>query len=308
MPRPWGAMMRNNVMSRDPFARQHRNWAQWFGRESEAVRAATAARAQAAMEEWNLSTVEPFGGGGVGYVYRARLRSGEAVVLKVEPATAAWVPQAADRALVVWARAGLAPRVIASRDDGGTLLLELVTPGTPLGALTSSIGESFPVIADMARRLRGAGPTAAEGPFLTMAEHAEMDGWRRVLNRRHPRAVAELDALLSLPATTLIHNDLYQDNLLQSGGGWVVIDPKPVLADPHAECFAFLAAAEHVTDLAVLDRYARVAALPDPQLLARWVRIRALITTAQRSDSSDPTSDSGQWDAHLRALARLISQ
>jgi len=298
--------MMNKSVSADPFARQHRNWAQWFGPDWQAVRAATAARAQAAMEEWGLVDAEPFGSGGVGYVYRARLRTGEAVVLKVEPAANAWAPQGADRALVVWARAGLAPRVIATRDDGRTLLLELVTPGTHLGTHTGSIGESLPVIADMARRLRAAGPTASDGPFPTVSEHAETDGWRRILKRRRPEAVAELDALLALPATTLIHNDLYQDNLLRAGDGWVVIDPKPVLADPHAECFAILAASEHVTDLAILDRYARVADLPDAQLLARWVRIRAIITTAQRSDSAQPTSDSARWDVHLQALARML--
>ena len=112
--------------------------------------------------------------------------------------------------------------------------------------------------------------------------------------------------MLALPATTLIHNDLYQDNVLRAAGGWVVIDPKPVLADPHAECFAFLAAAEHVTDLAILERYARVADLPDARLLIRWVRIRAIITSAQRSDSAEPTADSARWDAGLQALARLL--
>ena len=179
-----------------------------------------------------LSEAEPFGRGGVGYVYRARLRTGEAVVLKLEPATASWVPQAADRALVVWARAGLAPRVIGTRDDGRTLLLELVTPGTQLGDHAASTDESFPVIADMARKLRAAGRGAGDGSFPTIAAHAEADGWRRVLERRRPDAVAELDALLALPAETLIHNDLYQDNLLRAGDGWVVIDPKPVSPTP----------------------------------------------------------------------------
>jgi streptomycin 6-kinase len=242
----------------------------------------------------------------VGYLYRARLRTGETVVLKVEPATGSSTPQAADRALVVWGRAGLAPRVIATRDDGRTMLLELVTPGTQLGGYTASPDESFAVVADMARRLRSADRTTADGPFPTIAEHAEAEGWRRVLERRRPQTVAELDALLALPATTLIHNDLYQDNILRARNGWVVIDPKPVLADPHAECFALLAAAEYVTGLAVLERYARIAGLPDARLLARWVRIRALITTAQRSESAEPTSDSARWDAHVQALARML--
>jgi len=298
--------MWHEPVSPDPFARQHRNWAQWFGPDWQAVRSATAAQAQAAMEHWGLSDAEPFGFGGVGYIYRARRRTGEAVVLKVEPVTTSWAPQAADRALVVWARAGLAPRVIATRDDGRTLLLELVTPGTQLGAHAGSTDESLAVIADMARKLRVAGRTAGDGTFPTISEHAEADGWRRVLERRRPEAVAELDALLALPAATLIHNDLYQDNILRAGNGWVVIDPKPVLADPHAECFALLAAAEYVTGLAVVERYARVANLPDPSLLARWVRIRATITTAQRSDSANPTSDAAQWDAHLQALARML--
>jgi streptomycin 6-kinase len=221
-------------VSPDPFARQHRNWAQWFGPGWEAIRAATAARAQMAMERWGLSEAEPFGCGGVGYVFRARLHSGEAVVRKVEPATAAWAPQAVDRALAVWARAGLAPRVIATGDGGRTLLLELVAPGAQLGDHARSTGESFPVIADMARKLRAAARAPGDGPFPTMAEHAEADGWRHVLGHRRPDALPELDALLALPVTTLIHNDLYQDNLLRAGERWVVIDPKPVLADPHA--------------------------------------------------------------------------
>ena len=292
----------------DPFARQHRNWAQWFGPGWQAIRTETAARAQAAMAEWGLSEAQPFGSGAVGYVYRARTRTGEAVVLKVEPAGTAWAPDAVDRALVVWSRAGLAPRVIAARDDRRTMLLELVTPGTELGAHVGSCDESFAVVGDMARMLRAARRSAADGPFPTIAEHAEGDGWRRALERRHPDAVAELDALLALPATTLIHNDLYQDNVLRAGDGWVVIDPKPVLADPHAECFSLLAAAECVTGAAVLARYARAADLPDARLLARWVRIRALIITAQRAESSTPTADSARWDGRLQALARLLDR
>lgn len=291
----------------DPFARQHRNWAEWFGPEWDAVRIATAARARAAMQEWGVVDARPFGSGGVGYVYRARLRTGDAVVLKVEPVTTAWTAGAADRALVVWARAGLAPRVLAARDDGRTLLLEPVTPGTELGDVTAgSVGASFPVIADVARRLRHADRTAADGPFPTIAAHAESDGWRRALTRRCPAAGAELEALLALPATDLIHNDLYQDNVLRAGDDWVVIDPKPVLADPHAECFAFLAAAEHVTDVAVVAGYARTAGLSDPQLLARWVRIRAIIAIAQHSESAEPSPDSARWIAHLHALARRL--
>ena len=288
------------------FARQHRNWAQWFGSDWQAIRTATAARAQAAIDEWGLSDAQPFGSGGVGYVYRARLRTGKGVVLKVEPAATAWTPWAADRALTVWARAGLAPRVIAARDEGRTLLLELVTPGAQLGTYAGSSEESFAVVADMARRLRAADRATADGPFPTISEHAEDDGWRRALERRRPEAVAELDALLGMPATALIHNDLYQDNILRARGRWVVIDPKPVLADPHAECFALLAAAEYVTDVAVVERYARLADLPDARLLARWVRIRAMIKTAQRSESAKPTSDSARWDGHLRALARML--
>jgi streptomycin 6-kinase len=296
----------NQAVPPDPFARQHSNWAQWFGSDWPLARAATAARAQAAVERWELWDAEPFGSGGVGYVYRARLKTGEAVVLKVEPAAPARTPDAVDRALVVWARAGLAPRVIATHDDGRTLLLELVSPGTQLGAHTRSSEQSFAVVADTARKLRAARRSSTDGFFPTISEHAEAEGWRRVLERRHPEAVAELDALLALPATTLIHNDLYQDNILRAGDGWVVIDPKPVLADPHAECFALLAASEYVTDPAVLERYAQAADMPDPRLLARWVRIRALITTAQRAESAEPTSDSARWDAHLQALARML--
>jgi streptomycin 6-kinase len=289
----------------DPFATQHANWAQWFGAEWRDVRAATAARAQAAIERWELSDVEPFGSGGVGYVYRARLPGGEAAVLKVEPA-ASWTPAGVDRALAVWARAGLAPRVIAAHDDGRTLLLEQVAPGTQLGDHSRSEAESFAVIAETARRLREAPRTEADGPFPTVGDHAEADGWRRALGRRHPEALAELDALLAQPATALIHNDLYQDNILRAGDGWAVIDPKPVLADPHAECFGLLAAAEYVDDLAILDRYAEAAGLPDPRLLARWVRVRALIITADHAESAEPTAGSARWAGHLEALARRL--
>jgi hypothetical protein len=288
----------------DPFARQHGNWAQWFGSSWEAIRSATEARARAAIQQWGLADAEPFGSGGVGYVYRARLRSGEPVVLKVEPA-APGTPPAVDRALAVWSRAGLAPRVIASRDSGLTLLLEQVTPGTQLGDHERAFESSLAVIAGMARRLRAVPRTTADGSFPTIAEHAEADGWRRALEH-DPEALAELDALLAMPADALIHNDLYQDNLLRAGDDWVVIDPKPVLADPHAECFAFLAAAEYVTDRAMLDRYAEIAGLSDPERLVRWVRIRALIITAERARSERPTADSAEWDAHLQALARML--
>src|SRR3954447_3635174 len=171
--------MMNKSVSADPFARQHRNWAQWFGPDWQAVRAATAARAQAAMEEWGLVDAEPFGSGGVGYVYRARLRTGEAVVLKVEPATNAWAPQGADRALVVWARAGLAPPSSPRVTTGGRCssnLSLLARSSAPTRARSASRFLSSPTWPGGCERLAPPLPTDRSPPCPSTPRRTAGDG------------------------------------------------------------------------------------------------------------------------------------
>ena len=94
----------------------------------------------------------------------------------------------------------------------------------------------------------------------------------------------------------LLHIDLHWLNALQGPAGWVVIDPKPVVGDPHAEVFAFFdgpplatlpdtaaKAREHVRRLS--RTYASASRL-DRDRLEAWIRIRALVFAGQLAQAA----------------------
>jgi streptomycin 6-kinase len=193
-------------------------------------------------------------------------------------------------ALELWSRHGVAPRVHGSRDGGHTVLMERVRPGhnlrhTSAGALeiVETLGRLCPLI-----HLAG-----QEQRFRRLRDATDVDSWRRQLAGTRERD--ELEGLLA-PSDEhrLLHIDLHWLNALRGPGGWVVIDPKPVVGDPHAEVFGFFdgpplealpdgrrAAREHVRTLT--DAYARCSGL-DRDRLEAWIRIRALVSAGELGD------------------------
>jgi streptomycin 6-kinase len=273
------------------------NWRAWWPSQADEIAADVRARLAAAVGAWRLSGLEPLTGGEVALVFAAATPGGDAV-LKLSPrvAGATDAPAREGAALELWARAGIAPRVLGIRDDGLTLLLERVRPGHDLRhadapAIVRTIGALCP-------RVHLAVPP---GRFGRLGEGSEAKSWRRAL--AGTRELGELEQLLTPTSDDrLLHTDLHWLNALRGPDGWLVIDPKPHVGDPHAEVFAFFdgpplsampdgrqAAREHVRTLTAL--YARAAGL-DRDRVQAWIRIRALAIVGQSGASGGAADES----------------
>lgn len=138
-------------------------------------------------------------------------------------------------ALRLWDGEG-AVRLIAANPAADVLLLERLDADRPLSS--TSVLESCEAIGELFRRLDREGTPQ----FQTVAHKAER--WRRQLAdvgravspRLVEQALSTLDDLLaSAPEGRLVHEDLHDENALApldpTRGGWLAIDPKPVVGE-----------------------------------------------------------------------------
>jgi streptomycin 6-kinase len=288
----------------------HPNWRLWWPAHAERIAADMRARLPAAIAAWDLRRLTPLTGGEVALVFAAASAYGDAV-LKLSPRVAGETDELAAEplALELWSVAGVAPRVHGSRDGGHTVLMERVRPGHNLrdagaGALqiVSTLGRLCPLI-----HLAG-----QEHRFRRLRDGADIPSWRRQLAGTRERD--ELERLLE-PADDdrLLHIDLHWLNALRGPAGWVVIDPKPLVGDPHAEVFGFFdgppletladgraGAREQLRRLT--DAYARAAGL-DRDRLEAWVRLRALVFAGQLDAEG---GDAARRERLLRVADALI--
>jgi streptomycin 6-kinase len=259
------------------------NWADWQLGDVDALAADVLARCEQATRAWGLAELDPIEGGEVALVLAVRTATGAEAVLKLSPRPADQPSSLEGKALMLWAQRGVAPKVIAIRDEGTTLLLERVRPGTSLGESGANAHRVIETIGAVCRRIH---VSVDAGAFPTVADHARGDGWLRSLagTREHD----ELIALLAPSAgDRLLHVDLHALNVLRGPGGWLAIDPKPCVGDPCADVYGFLDGApliELPSSVAAARPWlwARLADLAresgeDPERLAAWLRIRAQI-------------------------------
>ena len=241
------------------------------------------------LERWRLTALLPFTGGEGGSVLAVRTADGGDAVLKVGYPHV----EAVDEAVGLEALgAALAPQVL--RQDAWTwsLLLERVRPGTPLSLVELHADEALGIAMELHRRLRSvrvAVRPLAEVmlPFVEIAVRSPMGD--------DPEPVAEGLAvyreLLATPAPrTLLHGDFNPGNVLEAGGRWRIIDPKPMLGDPAFDLPPML---DQVGDpwrrpdpeRVLADR---VAALPDdPMRVARWAFARAALDVSWYLEDDD---------------------
>lgn len=172
---------------------------------------------------------------------RARLvpvrRGAEPAMLKILSAVSDETDAA--RALRHFAGRG-AVRVL--EDGGRIVLLERAVPGTPLTDLVAAgrDEEATEVLAETIRALHLGDPPAG---FQTAEDWA--DGFERQRARGpHPRLRPALldraetfwrELAASQGPRFLLHGDLHHDNLLRDRRGWLVIDPKGIVAESALE-------------------------------------------------------------------------
>jgi streptomycin 6-kinase len=197
--------------------------ADWLARVPDLVREC--------VEEWELRLGEPYGAGAAGYTARAELPDGTPAVLKIS------FPHRESEhepdALELWDGDG-AVRLLARDDARAAMLLERCEPGTYLSSL--ELDRALDVLIGLLPRLW----KPAGEPFHTLADEAAwwLEYMPREWNGRYDRRLlqAAIDALQTLVPTqgeqVLVHQDFHGDNVLAAHREpWLVIDPKPLLAE-----------------------------------------------------------------------------
>ncbi len=286
------------------------NWPMWFGDRAAAIGIKTHQRLVEAVSAWELTDLKAMADGNLGLVCSA-LRHGQRVVLKVSPSVDDSSLRAEALGLRAWSSTGAAVSVIDLRDGGLTLLLERLNPGSSLAASPLTVEEKLVLLGRLARSLHSVDrapdgvPALEEGNIgldllKGLTGSADLDGYRRLLQSPHRRV--------------LLHGDLHGYNVLRSGSGWKVIDPKPCFGDPHADVFALLTTKEKLSGspsewLVAIDRwigiYCGEAGL-SPSRARDWVCLRATSSARDIRTQKDPTAQSIEWADHLEKIAHSL--
>lgn len=277
------------------------HWAEyWPERDPQELAADVRERRDAAIAHWQLGDLEPLECGAVGLVC-AGVHAGGRVVLKVNPGGHRDVPWliGEGEALGFWEPTGAVARLLATRDDGLTLLMERLVPGTALDDTGRSFEDRLDVLGGLAAELHARVP--AGGGYVSISDFLA-DGRMALADR--PELLEELDQLVQ-PSDddVLIHADLHGGNALRHGNRWKVIDPKGVRGDRHADIWALIepdapAVPEPDAAWARVTRYAEAAGM-DPQRAGAWTRVRAHMEAALVTDAG--------WAARLRGLGAALS-
>ncbi|MBI5946736.1 MAG: phosphotransferase [Chloroflexi bacterium] len=216
-----------------------------FGAEGAAWIDALPSLLAEAAERWGLQVGEPFEPLSYNYVAPAVRRGGETAVLK------AGVPGAELRSEIAALRhydGRGAVRLLESDADRGLLLLERVTPGTPLVALDDD-EDATRIAAGVMRRLWRPPPAGHEFPAV--------GDWLRGFERHRARCergsgpfpatlFARGEALAgelleTSGAPVVLHGDFHHWNILRGEREpWLAIDPKGVVGEPAYEAGALL--------------------------------------------------------------------
>lgn len=192
--------------------------------------AAARAAANVCAEEWSLQLETPFAMSNVSFV----APTSDGKVLK-SPWPGDDESLHEGDALELWDGEG-AVRLL--RRSGRVLLEERAVPGTDLsGPSDLSEAEATTIAVALASRLwRSARPPFRPvGPEVSRwLDEAETQGSPLAILAR------ELFSEVGGGAAWVVHGDFHHHNILQSGDGYVVIDPKPYLADREYDVPSFL--------------------------------------------------------------------
>ncbi len=198
-----------------------------------------------AARRWEL-TIEPPYQLSYNYVTPARRRDGTRVVLKLGPPN---IELTTEIAALRHYNGNGAVRLLDADAEAGFLLLEQITPGTPLIEIKddeTATGIAIEVI----RRIQQP-PLPPGHPFPSITRWT--DGLKKLRERFDggtgplPAPMVEeaeqlFDELVaSMASPVLIHGDLHHLNILSDRqGNWVAIDPKGLAGEPAYEVGAWM--------------------------------------------------------------------
>ena len=250
------------------------------------------------LDRWHLTAGAAFEGGVAASVIAVTTSDGTPAVLKV--GYPHW--EAIYEAVGLDAYgAELAPRVL--RQDAWTwsLLIESVEPGIQLSKTTLAPDAALTAAARLHRRL-AASPVPEGVPTLAEVVESYLRPARVLANDPLvSRALDELDRLSTDSAPTmLLHGDFNPGNILTSGAGFRVIDPKPLVGDPAFDLWPLLEQVG-VPSEASLALLARITGYP-PDRIARWCFARAGLNVTWLLDDVDEPPNLALADAALERV------
>lgn len=264
---------------------------------------------------WSIRIYPPFPNLSYNYVAPARHANGIPLVIKLGVPTAEIATEIA--ALRHFQATGAA-RVYDADAELGVLLLEKLTPGTPLLHFADD-DEATRIAARLMRQLWAAPPH--DQVFPTVAQW----GWGFIrLRERYAGGTGPLpaqlvetaeslftDLLTSSADPVLLHGDLHHENILSADRQrWLAIDPKGVIGEPAYEAGALLRNPIHHLpqwpNLAArlarrLDILTEELAL-DRQRLRDWALAQAVLSIWWSIESKDDN-----WDGTLKIAEALDS-
>jgi len=241
--------------------------------EAASDRISTLAREAAA--EWGVELGPPFALARFSFVAPA----GDYAVLKVTPPEDDESDEEAD-ALALWGGDGAASLLRRDRARRA-LLLARARPGTDLARLPEDEATAIAVAVGL-RLWRPAGE-----PFRWIGDHVPR--WLDDAAGHELTPLArELYASLEPGRSTLVHGDFHHHNILDAGGRYIAIDPKPMLGEPEFDVPSFLwNPLPYRMTLDVTERRlaAFAAAGLDQERLRAWSVIRGAYLGADESES-----------------------
>jgi len=182
--------------------------------------------------EWRVALGPPFALSRYSFVAPA----GDDAVLKVTPPEDDEADEEAD-ALELWAGYG-AVRLLRADAERRALLLERARPGDDLASVPEEEATAIAVEVGLRLWRRAAEPFRWIGDHVPRwLDNAEREGGEGA--ELIPLA-RELYAALDVGRTTLVHGDFHHHNLLDAGGRYLAIDPKPMLGEPEFDIPSFL--------------------------------------------------------------------
>ena len=214
-----------------------------FGARGDAWLATLPDLLEQTAQRWNLTLSPAFDALSYNYVCPVRCADGSEAVLKLGVPDPELTSEIA--ALQLYAGRGTA-RLLQADAEKGALLLERLRPGRMLADIEDD-DRATEIGAEAMKALWR--PVPPENHFLTI------EGWAAGLKKipeRFPQGsplpqelvdLAEnlfAELLPSQTARKVLHGDFHHYNILSSDGGWLVIDPKGLLAEPEYEVTSFL--------------------------------------------------------------------
>jgi streptomycin 6-kinase len=229
--------------------------------------------------EWGIEVGKPFALSR--YSYLAPVR--DHAVLKVTSSLDDESDEEAD-ALALWNGDG-AVRLLRTDRERRALLIERARPGHDISRLPED--EATAIAVGVGRRLW----RPAREPFRWIGD--QVPCWLAQADRANNPA-RELIPLargiygsLGVGRSTLVHGDLHHHNILDAGGRYVSIDPKPMLGEPEFDVPPFLwnPIEQRMTlDLAQGRITAFAAAGLDQARMRAWAVVRGAYLGVDQSD------------------------